>query len=72
MIVLNNFWSDRNCFFNSLIFLLVLNFVSFVKPDVFTAMVEIENLLISEASTTSAVIDEYIHKEKERLQALKE
>lgn len=43
-----------------------------VNADVFTAMVELENLLISEAGTTSAIIDGYIQSEVQRLNRLKE
>uniref|UniRef100_A0A915ESX1 Uncharacterized protein n=1 Tax=Ditylenchus dipsaci TaxID=166011 RepID=A0A915ESX1_9BILA len=40
--------------------------------DVFTAMVDLENLLASEASTTSNVIQQYIQSEEQRLEQLKE
>ena len=40
--------------------------------DVFTAMVDIENLLLSEVSGTSQVIEQYIKSEQERLNKLRE
>lgn len=52
------------------IFLTIFESV-FVDGDVFTAMVDLENLLVSEAVTTSSIIDKYIKTEAERLQRLK-
>lgn len=40
--------------------------------DVFTAMVDLENLLASEAATTTDLIEQYIRSEQARLQRLSE
>lgn len=57
----------------NLIFIVFLTIIGayFVQCDVFTAMVDLENLLVSEAGTTSLIIDEYIKSESDRLQQLK-
>jgi prolyl 4-hydroxylase len=47
-------------------------FVPVAFGDVFTAMVDLENLLINEAATTTTVIDAYIESEMERLRKLQE
>lgn len=67
--MLDYIWRNQQNFFNLLI--IFLNLVLNVKCDVFTAMVELENLLISEADTTSMIIDEYIRNENKRLQNLR-
>ncbi|KAI3407813.1 hypothetical protein GPALN_014151 [Globodera pallida] len=54
-------------FFNLLIFFNILNCA---KADVFTAMVDLENLLTSEAVTTSGLLEQYIQSEKIRLEQL--
>lgn len=43
---------------------------SLTHADVFTAMVDLENLLVSESDVTSNVIDSYIAAEKNRLDRL--
>uniref|UniRef100_A0A1I8C030 Uncharacterized protein n=1 Tax=Meloidogyne hapla TaxID=6305 RepID=A0A1I8C030_MELHA len=55
-----------------LLFLFIQLFNSNKASDVFTAMVDIENLLISEVSGTSEVIEKYIKSEQERLNKLRE
>jgi len=50
---------------------LLLAVVPSSYEDVFTAMVDLENLLMSEAETTSAIIDQYIRVESERLDQLR-
>ena len=40
--------------------------------DVFSAMVDLENMLVNEAKTTSMLIDEYIRSETQRLKQLQE
>jgi hypothetical protein len=53
--------------------LLLLPFIGQLHgADVFTAMVDLENLLISEASTTSNMIEEYIRTEQKRLDKLRQ
>nr|CAD2185390.1 unnamed protein product [Meloidogyne enterolobii] len=60
-------------------FILLNYFILFIQlfnynkaSDVFTAMVDIENLLLSEVSGTSQVIEQYIKSEQERLNKLRE
>uniref|UniRef100_A0AC34GXF4 Procollagen-proline 4-dioxygenase n=1 Tax=Panagrolaimus sp. ES5 TaxID=591445 RepID=A0AC34GXF4_9BILA len=45
-------------------------FLGLTNADVFTAMVDLENLLVSESDVTSTVIDTYITAEKNRLNRL--
>jgi prolyl 4-hydroxylase len=50
--------------------LVFILFLGFVNADVFTAMVDLENLLVSESDVTSTVIDSYITAERNRLNRL--
>ena len=58
--------------FFALIFALLLAPFLPSSGDVFTAMVDLENMLISEAGTTSNVIEQYIQSEQARLEKLRE
>lgn len=66
------FWNNQKKFISLLKILILTNFFIIIKSDVFTAVVELENLLINEANIFTAIIDEYIQKENERLKSLKE
>lgn len=50
--------------------LLIISFIVNIKCDVFTAMVDLENLLASETDVTSAIIENYINAERSRLDRL--
>lgn len=48
-------------------FALLLLFPLYTLCDVFTAMVDIENMLKNEAEATTAILDRYIQSEVQRL-----
>lgn len=50
----------------------LLIYCSVALADVFTAMVELENLLTNEGATTLEIIESYIQSESDRLQKLQE
>lgn len=50
--------------------LLFVAFLTIAHADVFTAMVDLENLLTSESDLTQGVIQDYINAEKSRLDRL--
>ena len=63
----------RTAFIQLLILFLMMAFhANDADADVFTAMVDLENMLVNEAETTSTLIDEYIRSETQRLQQLQE
>ncbi|KAI6189236.1 Prolyl 4-hydroxylase alpha-related protein PH4 [Aphelenchoides besseyi] len=51
---------------------LVLGFLPLVFCDVFTAMVDIENMLKNEAEATTLILDRYIQSEMQRLAEIRE
>lgn len=56
----------------SRIFAFALIFPLFVQCDVFTAMVDIENMLKNEAEATTAILDKYIQSELARLAEIRQ
>ncbi|KAI1715402.1 2OG-Fe(II) oxygenase superfamily domain-containing protein [Ditylenchus destructor] len=67
-----NAWTALRRALLSMLFIFFTLLWSAVRADVFTAMVDLENLLTSESSNTANIIQHYIESEQRRLNRLKD